>query len=316
MKTSKMLGARQATWFRRLYLLAVIVACGYLVFYGCRAAVTTWTNDAMCYWSAWDGGLYDRPWGIDPFAYVYSPAFAQIMWPITFLAFRAFLIGWTLLLVAGLAWLIGPIPTAVLLFIPHGVPVIYTAWFNVYSGNIAILLAAAIVLGMRRPGCWAFVLLTKVTPGIGLLWFALRREWAALKEVAAVTAVIVAVSFVIAPQLWFDWARLLADNAGSPTLHPEMPPLLVRLPTAAALVALGAWRDWKWLVPVASMVALPQVGISSLIVLLAIPRLLPRIEPYIVAQWPEQLTWKGIQASLAEFGCRLPVAYGRLGRRP
>ena len=29
---------------------------------------------------------------------------------------------------------------------------------------------------MRWPAAWAFVLLTKMTPGIGLLWFAFRRD--------------------------------------------------------------------------------------------------------------------------------------------
>ena len=37
-------------------------------------------------------------------------------------------------------------------------------------GNIHILLGVAIAIGFRWPAAWAFVLLTKVTPGIGLLW--------------------------------------------------------------------------------------------------------------------------------------------------
>ena len=38
-----------------------------------------------------------------------------------------------------------------------------------------------------RPS-WAFVLLTKVTPGIGLLWFAIRRRWRDLAIALGVTA--------------------------------------------------------------------------------------------------------------------------------
>ena len=45
------------------------------------------------------------------------------------------------------------------------------------GGNIHLLLAAAIVLGFRWPWTWSLVLLTKITPGIGLLWFVVRREW-------------------------------------------------------------------------------------------------------------------------------------------
>ena len=41
------------------------------------------------------------------------------------------------------------------------------------GGNIRLLGVAA-VIGFRRPP-WSFVILTKVTPGIGLLWFVVRR---------------------------------------------------------------------------------------------------------------------------------------------
>ena len=41
-------------------------------------------------------------------------------------------------------------------------------------------IAAAIVIGFRWPAAWSLVLLTKITPGIGLLWFAVRREWRSL----------------------------------------------------------------------------------------------------------------------------------------
>ena len=38
---------------------------------------------------------------------------------------------------------------------------------ELYHGNIHLWIAAAIVLGFRYPWTWAFVLLTKVTPGVG-----------------------------------------------------------------------------------------------------------------------------------------------------
>ena len=50
------------------------------------------------------------------------------------------------------------------------------------GGNISLLLAVAIVVGFRWPAAWAFVLLTKVTPGIGLLWFVVRREWRSARD--------------------------------------------------------------------------------------------------------------------------------------
>ncbi len=61
-------------------------------------------------------------------------------------------------------------------------------------GNVHMLLALAIVLGFRWPATWSFVLLTKVTPGIGLLWFAVRREWRSLAIALGATAVLVTLS--------------------------------------------------------------------------------------------------------------------------
>jgi hypothetical protein len=72
---------------------------------------------------------------------------------------------------------------------------------------------AAVVAGFRWPSAYAFLLPTKVTPGIALLWFVVRREWRNLAIALATTAAIVAVSFVIAPNLWFDWATVLRNDS-------------------------------------------------------------------------------------------------------
>ena len=71
--------------------------------------------------------------------------------------------------------------------------------FELYHGNVHLWIASAIVLGFRYPWTWAFVLLTKVTPGLGLVWFAARREWRSLAIALGVTAAIVAVSLVARP---------------------------------------------------------------------------------------------------------------------
>ena len=82
---------------------------------------------------------------------------------------------------------------------------------DLYHGNIDILIAAAVALGFRYPWTWGFILLTKVTPGVGLLWFAVRREWRSLAIALGVTGVIVAVSVVANPQLWQEWFAFLRD---------------------------------------------------------------------------------------------------------
>ena len=82
------------------------------------------------------------------------------------------------------------------------------------GGNISLLLAGAMVIGFRYPAAWAFVILTKVTPGIGLLWFVVRREWRQLGIALGATAAIVAVSFVVMPGAWIEWMQVLVRIAG------------------------------------------------------------------------------------------------------
>ena len=95
---------------------------------------------------------------------------------------------WTALLLAAVRFLTGPRLLAAGLLFPF-------AAMEVAGGNVSLLLAAAIVLGFRWPAAWSIVLLTKITPGIGLLWFAVRREWRSLAIALGATAVIAAVSF-------------------------------------------------------------------------------------------------------------------------
>ena len=51
-------------------------------------------------------------------------------------------------------------------------------------------MALAIVWGFRHPWTWSFVLLTKVTPAVGLLWFVVRREWRNLGIALGASAVL------------------------------------------------------------------------------------------------------------------------------
>ena len=48
--------------------------------------------DAHAYWTAWQGGMYDTPWLVNG-AYSYSPAFAQLIWPLTLLPWPVFAAG-------------------------------------------------------------------------------------------------------------------------------------------------------------------------------------------------------------------------------
>ena len=232
-------------------------------------------QDARCYWQASLADPYLHSDWNDPIAYVYSPAFLQLVSPLTALPWQAFMAVWTALLLVAVRFLTGPRLLAAGLLFPF-------AAMEVAGGNVSLLLAAAIVLGFRWPAAWSIVLLTKITPGIGLLWFAVRREWRALAIALGTTAVIALASFVILPDQWRDWVDVVLRNvaAGKSGTWASVPvPLWIRLPFAVALVVWGARTDRRWTVPVASMLALPALWYGGLSMLLAVIPLLGHDRP-------------------------------------
>jgi hypothetical protein len=163
--------------------------------------------------------------------------------------------------VGTLIWLGGRWTIAILAFPPVAAELIH--------GNIHLLMAAAIVLGFRHPWTWSLILLTKVTPGIGLLWFVVRREWRHLAIALGATAALVVVSAAFTPHLWSQWVASLAGTQYTPAPNEIAIPLLVRLPVAAAVVIWGAATNRAWTVPVAVTLALPTIWMHGLTVLVA-----------------------------------------------
>jgi hypothetical protein len=240
-------------------------------------------QDARSYWSATLAAPYANSSWTTPGAYVYSPAFLQLVEPLARLPWREFMAAWTGILIFAVAWLCGR------QFLALGIVV---AGMELAGGNISLLMAVAIVLGFRWPSLWSFVLLTKVTPGIGLLWFAVRREWRHLALALLTTIGIVLVSGVAMPGAWTTWLEVLARNVGRDGTWASVPvPLVVRLPIAVVLVAWGARSNRPWVVPVAAMLALPALWYGSLSMLLALiplrhglPAAMPRVPPDLVPQ--------------------------------
>lgn len=219
-------------------------------------------QDAYCYWLPSLADPYARSDWTDPIAYVYSPAFLQLLEPIRALPWQAFMAVWTGILLACLFVLTGRRWFAV------GAVV---ALMELAGGNIHLVLAAAMVLGFRWPWTWSIVLLTKITPGIGLLWFVVRREWRSLAWALGGTAVVVVVSCALLPSAWSDWAEVLSRVAGRDGTWAAVPiPFVVRLPVAVAVVVWGAWTGRRWTVPVAGMLALPALWYGGLSMLLAV----------------------------------------------
>jgi hypothetical protein len=225
-------------------------------------------QDARCYYQATLADPYLHSSWNDPIAYVYSPAFRQVLSPLTALPWQAFMAVWTGLLIGAVRFLTGPRLLAAGLLFPFTL-------MEIAGGNVSLLLAVAIIVGFRWPATWALVLLTKITPGIGLLWFAVRREWGSLAIALGATAVIAAVSYATMPGAWSRWLEVIVDNAGKGGTWASVPiPLLIRLPAAVALVVWGARSDRRWTVPVASMLALPALWYGGISMLLAVIPLL------------------------------------------
>jgi len=221
--------------------------------------------DSGAYWlTAHRHDLYGAaPGSVD--AYLYSPAFAALLWPVAQLPRHLFIDVWMLAEAVAFGWLLRP------LRLRWGVPAFCLCMGEIVVGNIYSFLAVVAVVGARQPAAWALPLLTKITPGLGPVWFAVRREWRALAWSGAVTAGIAVVSFAVNPAGWFDWIRFLVDNAGGSQFL-----LPLRVAVAAALVAYAAVRRWTWVLPIAMLLANPMVLHSemALSLLAALPRLI------------------------------------------
>lgn len=263
---------------RDVYLGIAIAFIGLRLF-----SIPPWDQsvDAYAYWATGSGHLYDGATGAMG-SYLYSPAFAQVLTPISWLPWPVFNALWTAMNVALLWWLVGRWALLWLVFLP--IP------FEIISGNIHLLLAATIVLSFRYPAAWAFAFLTKVTPGIGLLWAVGRRDVRAIVRALAATAVIAAGSFLLAPDLWRAWIAVLVADAGRPlvTLGWYVPvPLLPRLVAAAAIALWGGVSNRPWVVPMAVTMALPVVWANGLAILVS---LVPLVQADRARQRPDDGT--------------------------
>ncbi|MGZ8528099.1 MAG: glycosyltransferase family 87 protein [Candidatus Limnocylindrales bacterium] len=210
------------------------------------SAMTGIPVDAWCYYFINPAAPYWKT----AYAFLYSPAAAQAMVPLQLLSFEAFvalLRGAELLAVFALA---GPLVPLVVFWSPLA--------SEINAANINILIVAVAVWGLRWPWLWSFVLLTKVAPGVGLLWFVARREWRHLGVALGVTAVISIMSFALAPGSWFEWVAYMTTLAPSDGV-----PLWVRLGMAAAIVVWGALTDRPWTVVLAVTIATPRLYLQT-----------------------------------------------------
>jgi len=250
--------ARRLLWFAAT-VESLLVAAVILWFQGGEG----WGLDAWAYWSVDPVHPYSQTVGSYG-AFLYGPPVAQAFAILGQLPWPVFLVGWTGLLIGVYAWMTQRYALVLLGLFPPAI-------LELINGNIHLLLAAAVALGFRHPWTWSFLLLTKVTPGVGLVWFAVRREWRSLAVAIGATAIVAGVSFLLAPWMWREWVDLLIAESGKPMAPKAIPiPLMVRLPAAAVLVAWGARTDRPWTVGVAAWLAIPAMWWYSSVMLLAI----------------------------------------------
>ena len=222
--------------------------------------------DAQMYWgvnltSPYAGFSWGGQW-----AFSYAPPIALVFGLVHAIPWPVFATLWTMMNVAILVWLLRGRPwVAIALAQPIADALL--------TGQIELLMTAAIVWGFRYPAAWAVPILTKIGPGIGLLWFALRGELRSLFVAGGVTLAICALSIVIVPRWWFDWVEFLTYRTGGPT-----PAFYLRVPLAVILITWGARSNRRWTVPAAAILALPVVYMHSLVMLAGVSYLLGRRE--------------------------------------
>jgi Glycosyltransferase family 87 len=254
---------------QRLGLDLFIVVASVVVFLRLFAISpwTPWLLDMHTYWATRDGFSYatSNPYLIG--AYLYAPVFAQALWPLSAsIPWPVFAAVWTAMISVSVVWLVGRWSFPVLLF--SGALAL-----ELYLGQIDVFIAAAVVIGFRYPAAYALPLLTKVAPGIGLLWFLFRREWRSLAVAVAATVAVAAVSAIAAPSLWHDWYDLLRRSITDKQVVDGAYlaiPVWARLPFAVGIIFWGARTSRHWTVPVAILLAMPILWVNVFTLLIAV----------------------------------------------
>lgn len=209
--------------------------------------------DAWCYYG-FDAADSWNPDG----CFLYSPPVALFMDAVrSVLPFEVF----TLLLRAAemlvLIAVAGP-AVGLTLFIP-------AVAIELNAANINLLIVGAVLIGFRYPWAWAFVFLTKVTPGVGILWFAVRGEWRSFAIALGATLAFAIASWLAAPNLWHQYFAALGAAGDSSIFG-----IGWRLPLAAIVVVWGARNDHRWALMVAVFLALPRWYFLSPVVLVGL----------------------------------------------
>jgi hypothetical protein len=256
-----------------LILLAAIGASLLLV-----VAVNVWSApaDEHAYWLAGQRLLAGQPLydptatSTTPYAYWYPPIVAQVMAPISaLLPSVAFDWLWLGLMLVCLWWLAGR-SLLVALAMCAFPPIAIEFWYR----NVHLVIAVLLVLGLRRWGGWFSVgAAIKLAPVLGIGYIALRGRWREAFVATAFGGVLLAVSFVLGPDLWRQFLDVLRSRGPADASAFIPVPYVARLVAGLVLMVVAARIEPRFgepLLVVAVTVALPTLWVTALATLAAV----------------------------------------------
>jgi hypothetical protein len=245
-------------------------------------AVTRWrsSSDAFAYWLGAkrlvEGQLlYDPTANLTtPFAYLYPPPLAQALAPLTrVVSDVGYEFIWTAILLVILLWFARWRPILALALVAF-LPVAVELWFR----NVHLVLAALIVLALRwAPWLFAVGAAIKISPGLGIVYLAVRGRWRDAIVATLVGLGILVASVVVSPGAWNDFVRTVAAQGAGSGASIIPVPFFVRATAGLALTVVAARlpvRTGEPLLVVAITLANPTLYVTALSMLIAIVPLL------------------------------------------
>ena len=232
-------------------------------------------NDNLAYWIAAERLMAGEPIyttgnaAFEPYAYHYPPPLAQALAPFTlFISALVYVVVYRALLLlttwdlAGrrMLWML-----ALIAFLPVAIELRFE--------NVDLFMAIAIVLGLGRwPWAFAVMAVIKVSPGLGVVYLALRRRWRDAAIAAAAGLAIVAVSFALDPSLWREFLDSVVGRAGVSGNSLIPLPYVVRAVIGFGLVVAGGLigrRNGELLLVAGVTAANPNLTLAGFAVLAA-----------------------------------------------
>jgi hypothetical protein len=139
--------------------------------------------------------------------------------------------------------------------------------------NVEIFMALAVVLGLGRwPWLFSIAAIVKISPGLGIVYLALRRRWRDVVVSAAVGAAITVTSLVLAPEQWRAFLESIMSRTGMVGNSLIPVPYVVRAGAAFALTVVAGLvgrRTGELLLVVAITLANPGLSLQGFAVLAA-----------------------------------------------